>query len=238
MIRNPNDNILQQVLEELRELRFANPLRATSVEKGRTRFYGGSQLLIEDSNLDVTGTATIIGTLRTVGRIILEGLGILTVNGLIELLGRMRVSGGGGITIEGGGNIVVDGGMIKAAEVEIRDGKVYIASMVLDPAVGGGALTFPNGSRLEADGTNGGERLIAGDAIVNVGAVSSIRKGPSSVIVSSDSVTLNAAGGGDIDLIGRVRSDRSAMPTIVDPNAEEGTLRILPSGVWARTVLA
>lgn len=195
---------LRRLRKDVDRLQTATPLQNSSVGRGRLRFFNNSQLLIQDSNLDVTGTATIIGTLRTVGRIILEGLGILTVNGLIELLGRMRVNGGGGITVEGGGDIVVDGGMIKAADVEIRDGKVYIASMVLDPAVGGGALTFPNGSRLEADGSNAGERLIAGDAIVNVGAVASIRKGPSSVIVSSNSVTVNAASGGDINMVGSV----------------------------------
>lgn len=149
-IRNPNDNVLQQILAELKELRFANPLRSTSVEKGRTRFYGGSQLLIEDSNLDVTGTATIIGTLRTVGRIILEGLGILTVNGLIELFGRMRVTGGGGITVEGGGDIEVDGGEIRIGNVILKDGKILAGGMTINPDVNGGQIEFGDGRTINA----------------------------------------------------------------------------------------
>jgi len=150
-IDDPYENPIVQILERLDALEKQNPLQNAGVARGRTRYYAGSQLLIEDSNLDVTGTATIIGWLRVIGSILLEGLGILTVNGLIDLLGRMRVRGGGGVTVEDGGDIVVEGGEIKAGDVVIRDGKVYVGDMVLDPDEHGGAIIFPNGAQVFTD---------------------------------------------------------------------------------------
>ncbi|KQR86742.1 hypothetical protein [Microbacterium sp. Leaf179] len=230
MRRNPNDSTLQSQIDELRTLLTANPLRSASVNEGRTRYYGGSELLIEDSNLNVTGTATIVGWLRVVGRIVLEGLGILTVNGLIELLGRMRVNGGGGINVEDGGDVVVDGGEIRAGDVVIRDGKVYVGGMVLDPDTEGGALTFPNGSRLEADGDNTGARLIAGSSVANVGDVTSLRKGSTSVIVSALGVTINTPSGQEILLQGAVRVPLASVPTYAGAGLPAGTLRLSTAG--------
>jgi len=200
--------------------------RNASVHSGSTEFVGENSLIVRGSQL-------VSGLLNVIGRLIVSGLGILEVNGLIDLLGRMRVRGGGGVTVEDGGDIVVDGGAIKAINVEIRDGKVFIANMVLDPEIAGGALTFPNGSRLEADGDNSGARLIAGNAIVNVGAVASMRKGPSAVIVASDSVTVNAAGGGDIDMIGSVHIP--GIPTASGTGLPLNTLLVTTSGYLRRS---
>ncbi len=200
--------------------------RNASVHSGSTEFVGEDSLIVRGSQL-------VVGTLRTIGRQIITGLGILDVFGLINLFGGMKVSGGGGISVEDGGDIEVIGGEIKAGDVVIRDGKVYIGGMVLDPAVAGGALTFPNGSRLEADSSNAGARVIAGNAIVNVGAVSSMRKGPSSVIVASDSVTVNAAGGGDIDMIGNVHIPD--IPLVAGTGLPLNTLLVTASGYLRRS---
>lgn len=228
--QNPNDNPLVARIERLEQLLQANPLRSISVERGMTEFYDQSTLRITDSNLEVVGTATVVGFLRVVGRVIIEGLGILTVHGLIELLGRMRVSGGGGITVEGGGDVVVDGGEIRAGDVVIKDGKVYIDGMVLDPDTAGGALTFPNGSRLEADEANAGARLSAGSAVVNVGEVASIRKGSTSVLVSSLGVTINTPTGQEILLQGPVRIPLASVPTYAGSGLPQGTLRLSTTG--------
>ncbi len=220
------ENDVDALLERIERLETMVYGRNASVHSGSTEFVGEDSLIVRGSQL-------VVGTLRTIGRQIIEGLGILDVFGLINLLGSMKVNGGGDIRVEDGGDIIVDGGAIKALNVEIRDGKVYIASMVLDPEIAGGALTFPNGSRLEADGDNAGARVIAGNAIVNVGAVASMRKGPSSVIVASDSVTLNAAGGGDINLIGAVNIP--AIPTASGTGLPLNTLLVTTGGYLRRS---
>lgn len=220
MVRNLNDSPLERMVDAQQHARRENPFESASVRNGQVRFIGGRLLI------DAGGTLQVIGQF--------DG------NGNFQWSGAWKFDSGDG---EIAGDVKLTGdfellGKLLAGDVRIEDGKVYVGGMVLDPAVAGGALTFPNGSRLEADDENNGERLIAGSAVVNVGAVTSIRKGPSSVIVASDEVTVNAAGGGDITLLGRIVASRADMPTIVDPNVEEGTVRILASGALARTVLA
>lgn len=229
-VSNPNDNALAELRRIVDGLVQANPLRNAAVERGVTEFYNQSTLRITDSNLEVIGEALIVGWLRVVGKIVLEGLGILEVNGLIDLLGRMKVRGGGGITVEDDGDIDVLGGMIRAGLVRIEDGKIYIGDMVLDPDIEGGALTFPNGSRLEADADNAGARLSAGSAVVNVGEVASIRKGPTSVLVSSLGVTINTPSGQEILLQGPVRIPLASVPTYAGSGLPEGTLRLSTTG--------
>lgn len=195
MRRNPNDSSLQAQIDELRTLLTANPLRSASVEEGRTRYYGGSELLIEDSNLSVVGTATVTGWLRVIGRIVLEGLGILTVNGLIELLGRMRVSGGGGIAVEGGGDVVVDGGEIRVGNVVLRDGKIFVGEganqIVIDGATG---EIIAGGMRINP-GVNGGQIEFGDERTINAGSnYLGIYDGDRFVLFNEAGVTIYAAG--------------------------------------------
>lgn len=195
-MRNPNDSALQAQINELRQLLRANPLRSASVEKGRTRYYGGSQLLIEDSNLSVTGTAEVFGILRVVGTAIVEGLGRLVVNSLIDLLGSMRVRGGGSITVEDGGDVVVDGGMIKAGNVEIRDGKIYVADMVIDPEDNGGSVIFGDGAKVTANDGAAGVKIESGAGWAAYIAANGIRLagdvGQASVTLLPDSLAIGA----------------------------------------------
>lgn len=187
MRRNPNDSSLQAQIDELRSLLTANPLRSASVEEGRTRYYGGSELLIEDSNLSVVGTATVTGWLRVIGRIVLEGLGILTVKGLIELFGRMRVSGGGGITVEGGGDIAVEGGEIRVGNVILKDGKILAGGMTINPDVNGGQIEFGDGRTINAGtgflGIYDGERQIIfnSSGVTMISGGRSISVGPTAI---------------------------------------------------------
>ncbi|MFF7684120.1 hypothetical protein ACFZA2_15335 [Microbacterium sp. NPDC007973] len=114
--------------------------------------------------------------------------------------------------------------------VRIQEGKIFVNDMVLDPSIGGGALTFPNGSRLEADAANTGARLIAGTAVANVGDVASLRKGSTSVIISALGVTINAPSGEEILLQGAVRIPLASVPTYTGTGLPAGTLRLSTSG--------
>lgn len=227
---DPNQSYILRRLEALEQLLRANPLRNAYVGRGITEWGENSTLRITDSNMEVVGAAFISGLLEVVGRLSVRGLGILEVAGLIDLVGRMRVHGGGDVTVEDGGDVVVDGGQIRAGDVIIRDGKILIGGMVLDPSIGGGALIFPNGSRIEADAANSGERLIAGDAVLNVGDVASLRKGSTSVIISSLGVTVNAPSGEEILLQGAVRIPLASVPTYAGTGLPAGTLRLSTSG--------
>jgi hypothetical protein len=165
VIRNPNDSSLQAQIDELRALLRANPLRAASVERGMVEFYENSMLKITDSNMQVVGTEEIYGLLRVVGRIILEGLGILTVNGRVEGSGSFDWTGQadirGPLTIAGDtditGNTDVTGDMNVTGELTIDGltrllknllveggGKIIVGQVELAPGVGGsGGLTAP-----------------------------------------------------------------------------------------------
>ena len=125
--------------------------RNSSVTNGRTRFIG------EDS-LIVMGSQLVSGVLRVIGRVVVEGLGILSVNGMIELFGNLRV--------RAGGNIDVDSGEITSGNVRIADGKVHVGSMVLDPTLAGGAVTFPNGAQVFTDGTT--IQVYKGNSVVQI----------------------------------------------------------------------
>ncbi len=144
--------------------------------------------------------------------------------------------GGGRIMIgQGPVGIILDGGSgtLTMGSVRIEGGKIYVGNMVLDPTVEGGALTYPNGSRLAADAGNAGAQLASGDAVVRVGVVASLRKGLSSVIVSALGVTLNAASGTLIELIGSVSIPN--IQTVSGTGLPLNTLLVTSSGGLRRS---
>ena len=79
---DPNYPAILRRLEQVEQLLRSNPLRSASVRRGVTEWKENSTLLITDSNLEVTGTASVFGVLRVVGTAIVEGLGRLVVNSL------------------------------------------------------------------------------------------------------------------------------------------------------------
>lgn len=176
---DPNYDYLLRRVDELEQLLRANFLRAAYVSRGVTEFADQSTLRITDSNLEVVGQALITGWLRVIGRIVLEGLGILTVNGLIDLLGSMKVRTGGGITVEDGGDIDVIGGMIRAGLVRMEGGKLYIGDVVLDPATpNGGSLKFPGGPEVFASGSTLALYSVPIGAYIEIGATELKVRGP------------------------------------------------------------
>ncbi|MDF2990806.1 MAG: Peptidase [Microbacterium sp.] len=153
--------------------------RNASVHSGSTEFVGENSLIVRGSQL-------VSGLLNVIGRLIVSGLGILEVNGLIDLLGRMRVRGGGGVTVEDGGDIVVDGGAIKAVNVEIRDGKVFIGDVVLDPSANGGSMKFPGGPEVYASGETLALYSVNTGAYIEVGASELKLHGPGLPVITVD----------------------------------------------------
>jgi len=162
---DPNYPAILRRLEQVEQLLRSNPLRSASVRRGVTEWKENSTLLITDSNLEVTGTASVFGVLRVVGTAIVEGLGRLVVNSLIDLLGSMRVRGGGSIIVEDDGTIVVGEGDAQVV-IDGATGRITAGDLVIDPTVSGGAVTFANGAQVFTDA--GTIQLFKGTSVAQV----------------------------------------------------------------------
>lgn len=208
---DPTYSALLRRIEELEQAVRGNPLRSASVRRGTTEWKDASTLLITDSNMKVVGTAEVFGILRVVGTVLIEGLGRLVVNSLIDLLGSMRVRGGGGISVE-------DGGKIKAGDVEIRDGKVFVAGMVLDPSDHGGKIAFPNGAEVFTDSDT--VQVFKGNSVVQVSDdYARLQNGGNVVEINDDGIRMSLA----------------AIATLPGTGLPAGTLIITPAGYLRRS---
>lgn len=98
-IDNLDDDELAELLRRVAALEKASPLSNTSVERGRLRMYDGSELLIEDSNLTISGIATVDG--QFVGTGTFHWTGPADLEGSVGVKGNMTVSGGGKIVVSG-----------------------------------------------------------------------------------------------------------------------------------------
>lgn len=89
----PNTKVgnLKDLERRIRRLERANPLSSSSLGRGRMRFYDGSELLIQNGALNVTGTATISGVLDVSGRTNLKGQ--TSVTGPMEISGTTNITG-------------------------------------------------------------------------------------------------------------------------------------------------
>lgn len=137
MARDLNDPYaeLDKIMFRIRALEKATPLASASVGQGRLRMYDGGELLIEDGNLNVTGTATVGGT--------------LDVTGTENVTGTMNVSGVENVT----GTLNVDGNLNVSGTAQVTDGgTLRVGSMVLDPNIGSGAIAFDNGAQVFTSG--------------------------------------------------------------------------------------
>ena len=219
---------IRDIFYRLRKLESGAFLENSSITNGRLRIIGGTLRVDSGGLVEIVGTLQVDGTSTVTGQFTVTGPWSMEGDGTIT--GHVTISGPVQIT----GDVDLTGVMTVTGEIRVSGtGRVRIGDMVLDPSVGGGALIYGNGSRLEADASVNGVRLIAGDAVINAGAVASVRKGPSSVIVSSDSVTVNAAGGGDIDLIGSVHIP--GIPTVSGTGLPLNALLVTTSGYLRRS---
>lgn len=238
MIYNPNESALLARLEAVEEYIRSNPLQSASIGRGGIRVYDGGVILIENGGLRVVGWADILGALNGEGN--LNWSGSAFFDGPVEITDTLKVLAA--TTLEAVTRVLGDlrveaDGTITAGNVKITPDKIEVGGGSSPATLQDGKMSFATGGAVEADTDVGGAKLTAGDAVANVGSVASIRKGSSSVIVAPGSVTVNAAGGGPITLQGQVTIPLGNLPTVVDPDVEQGTLRVLGSGTLVRTVL-
>lgn len=165
MIPNLNQGNMRELIRRIESLERANPLAHSSLGRGRMRFYAGSELLIENGALNVTGSATIAGLLDVTGTANISG--ILEVSGHTTLSGDTTIAGPTGITgaltIQGDttvtGKFDVTGPTTLSGDTEV-DGTLNITG---DTTIGGtteitGKTTLKNDMEL----LDGG-KLRAGD---------------------------------------------------------------------------
>lgn len=119
-IDNPTRGELDELLKRVKALERATPLASASMGRGRLRLYDGSELLIEDGNLTISGVATIDGQLI--------GSGTLEWTGPVDVTGDTTL----------GGDTEIDGKTTLKNDLTVGSGgKIIIGAMVLDPAVSG-----------------------------------------------------------------------------------------------------
>ena len=170
-----SNNAFREILDRIRILETTTPLQNAAVSEGRLRFIGGLLLIDSGGRLEVVGTFDGDGDFSWSGPWAFTGDGAIA--GDVDITGNATVKGDGRIRVEGGDS-----------PATIEDGK----------------LAFDTGGEVEADVANGGVRLRADDAVVNVGNVASLRKGSTSVIAGPLGVTINAPSGQQILLQGSV----------------------------------
>ena len=164
------DNYAQEIRElyrRLRDLETATPLSNASVGRGRLRMYDSSELLIEDGNLTISGTASVNG--------VLVGSGTFTWTGTTNLNGPTFVRDD--LTVTSGGKITVVGG---------NDLEIGITTS------GNPGVEFEDGGQLA--GTSDGIQLTnpAGNGFVYAGSNVGMSRGSKSVQVESSGVTITA----------------------------------------------
>lgn len=235
MLRNLADawSWIQRLVRRVERIESGANLENSSITRGRMRFIGGILRLDSGALLELIGQWRFFGNGAITGDVVAEGK--WTQNGDWEFNGNGDIDGDvdltGKITTE---NIRIEGGKIYVGETAIViDGATGTISVggtqiVIDGATGkitvnggsspatleDGKMSFGTGGAVEADTDVGGVKMTAGDAVVNAGSVVSMRKGDSSIIVGALGVTINPAGDGDIDLLGRVGLDRSTVPAV------------------------
>lgn len=129
---NPNGGELADLLKRVRALEKATPLASASIGRGRLRLYDGSELLIEDGNLTISGIATVDGQL--IGSGTLEWTGPVTFTGDTSLNGPTHIDGATDIN----GTLAVKGATTLTDDLTVGSGgKIKVGAMTLDPAVSG-----------------------------------------------------------------------------------------------------
>lgn len=240
-------NYLQKLAQRVRILEVRNPLENAAVDRGGLYIRSNEGLVVEGSakvsgwlivtgtlkgtgTFDWSGDMNISGSQHVTGPTVFDGSvqinGPVTVAGTFDVTGAWKLIGNGQIT----GNTTITG------NVDVNSpGRIRITGGSSPATLENGRLSFGTGGQVVADTGIGGVKMQAADAVVNVGAVASMRKGSASIIVGAGGVTINPSGDGPIDFLGTVYFDRSTIPTVGGTGLPVNVLLIGASGELRRT---
>lgn len=211
-IDNLNSGQLAPLIRRIENLERALSLASSSVERGRMRFYDGSELLIQDSNLNVVGTATIRGTLRADGTIAFTGTltqsgdstftGDTTFEGPTDVTGNFDVTGptklngetdiGGNTTVTG--DLAVEGPLDVTGTMDIK-GKSTLQN---DLEVKGGGKVKVGRMTLDPARFDGGLVFDNGAYVAATANGAQLVDGNGAVTVSPNQADMGVLGGGAV----------------------------------------
>lgn len=189
-LNNLSQGNLEDIFRRLRRLEFNTNQNHMSISRGNLTVMDGGSINIENGGLNVSGSATISGTLVASGDIDMSGSftasGDVNLNGPTDVAGNFTVTGptalNGTTTVAGDttvtGVLSVNGAMKTTStlsvegvttlknDLNVTTGKVKAGGMTLDPSLLGGSLQFSGGGYLS--GTTSGPQLTgpAGNAFV------------------------------------------------------------------------
>jgi len=146
---------LADLARRVKRLETTQMLENAAVYNGRLRFIGGELRIDSGGKLVVKGTLEVDGMTTVTGDFTVTGPWTLTGNGTIA--GDVSVTGAvefvGDVAVKGNFS-VESGGKITCGNVEIRDGKLFIGGMELDPTSHSGYIKMPNGAEVLGNGSN------------------------------------------------------------------------------------
>lgn len=173
---DPKHSKLLARIERLERLLRANPLRNTSVERGRVRMYGSSELLID-------------GLLSVVGQLV--GSGEMTWTGSIDQSGPTNLRGPVAITGENGTLDVSAETLLRGltrilADLQVESGgRIKVGGITLTP-LGGGRIEVGTGSSaIVIDSATGTIDFAAGGQLKSDGALTWLVQGNNGFAIDS-----------------------------------------------------
>jgi len=219
------DQAVEEIFRQLHDLALANPLQAASVTKGRVRFIGGTLRVDSGGRVEIVGTLEIDGSKTVTGAFHLAATSDWSIDGDGNIAGDVTITGN--FNVSGGGKIT-------AGNVTIEPNKITVAGGSSPATLQDGKLSFGTGGAVEADTSVGGARMVAGDAVVNVGSTASVRKGNASVVAGPLGVDINAAA---LRLLINAPVTLSAglIPTVSGTGLPPNVLMITSGGAMRRT---
>jgi hypothetical protein len=155
-VDNLDDDGMSEIFSRLSALENATPLSNSSVNRGRVRMYGGSELLIQDGNLTVAGAASIIGQL--IGSGLLKWTGNVLFEGPVVTDGPSTNNG----DTETNGDTVMNGDLI------VGTGAIKVGNMTLTKLAGVGTIYSTVGIQIVAPLTGiSGNLGVSGNSTVD-----------------------------------------------------------------------
>lgn len=211
-----NGRWIEDIKRQLRQLKTGAFLENASITNGRLRIIGGTL------RVDSGGLVDIVGTLQVDGE--------TTVTGEFTVSGPWNLTGDGEIT----GDYTVTGKVTQVGDMDI-DGVLTVNgdgwSITGDGEISGavnltGSFEVATGGYIQV-----GPVRISGAA---EGFISSLL----AIIFNTPELRVTGSARVEQALVVEGQINAANLVPIVDPDVAEGTLRVLPSGAVARTVLA
>lgn len=190
MARDLNDiwGWIKRLVRRIERLESGAFLESSSITKGRMRFIGGTLRIDSGGKAEIVGTLQVDGSTIVTGTFRLEGAWTFTGNGSIS--GNVNITGkltqNGPWEFVGAGQIKGNVDVTGTIRV-LAGGKIQVGTIVIDPSISGGAITFANGAQVFTDGTT--IQVYKGNSVVQISDVyARLQNGGDVISIGTDGV--------------------------------------------------